>query len=326
MNPQLEAARSETVERLMLTHPSYDASYDRVVRLLKAIAGTDSAVFSVIDGPRQFIKAKEGLDARETERDTSFCTHTIEQTGLMLVPNAHEDERFASNPLVTAENGISFYAGLPVRAPSGLPLGALCVIDSEPHDFPPDQAEALGDLRALLEEVILLRSLSVLDPLTGLNNRRHFEDVVRRDWTRGFAAQAPLAVVMVDIDHFKRYNDHYGHAEGDVCLKAVAVALRDGARRVGDVLARIGGEEFALVLPNVLRADAERLGEKLRAAVAALQLPHAAAPLGRVSLSIGIALVADPQAEPFDSCLQRADQALYTAKAQGRDCAVIAAD
>ncbi len=319
--PAVEALRSEDIERLMLTDPSYDESFDRIVRMAKTLTGADAAAFSVLDGGRQFFKAQEGLAVRETAREVSFCTHAIEQTDLFVIPDAHTDARFADNPLVCAPGGICAYAGLPVRAPSGLPMGALCVINNEPRGFDANIQHSLEDLRGMLEESLMLRSLSIVDSLTGLLNRRHFEDVAQREWRRAFAAQPPVAVLMMDVDFFKKYNDRYGHPAGDVALKKVARALQTAARRVGDVVARIGGEEFAMVLPNTTPEGVHEVAEKIREAIAALAIPHADAPGGIVSASIGGTLVAEP-ADPdtsFAAALKRADEALYAAKAAGRN-------
>lgn len=324
MSPEIEAARSELIERLMLTDPRYDASFDRIVRLLRALTGASAAAFTVLDGGRQFYKAHEGIGVRETPRDVSFCTHTIERTEMLVVPDARLDARFADSPLVSGPGGHCFYAGMPVRAPSGLPLGALCILDPTPRTIDTPEREAILDLTGALEESLMLRSLSILDPLTGLFNRRHFTDTVGREWLRGFAAQVPLALLMIDIDHFKAYNDRYGHAAGDECLRDVAAALRVGARRIGDVLARIGGEEFVLLLPGTGATEALALAERIRAAVVGRRLEHERSPFGRVSLSIGIATVTSTAAETLADAMLRADAALYRAKAAGRDRAVVA--
>ena len=324
----VESLRSQEIERLTLTDPSYDASFDRIVRLAKTLTDADAAAFSVLDGGRQFFKAEQGHAARETPRDVSFCTHTIEQTDLFLVEDAREDPRFADSPLVCGPEGHCFYAGLPVRAPSGLPLGALCVVNKSPRPFGDAEQQALQDLRATLEESLMLRSLSIVDSLTGLFNRRHFEEVAQREWRRAFAAQPPVAVLMMDVDFFKKYNDRYGHPAGDVTLKKVAHALQTGARRVGDVMARIGGEEFAMVLPNTTESGLHEVADNIRTRIAALRIAHADAPGGTVSVSIGGTLVTDPADTKtgFAAALKRADEALYAAKAQGRDRFVLLVD
>lgn len=324
MTPAIEAARSDLIERMALTDPSYDASFDRIVRLLRSITGASAAAFTVLDGGRQFYKAHEGITQRETPRDVSFCTHTIEQPELMVVPDALQDPRFASSPLVNGPHGHRFYAGMPVRAPSGLPLGALCILDRQPRQIGDTERQCIDDLRDALEESLMLRSLAIVDPLTGLFNRRYFEDVASREWTRGLAAQAPLAVCMIDIDHFKKYNDTYGHPAGDACLRSVARCLRQGARRVGDLAARMGGEEFALLLPRISAEQAREAAAQILGLIADSAIEHRASPFGRVTASIGVAMVTDPRTQSLGEALGAADAALYAAKTAGRNTAVLA--
>ena len=322
MTPEVESARSTLIERMMLTDPSYDASFDRIVRIARSATNSAVAAFTVLDGSRLFLKAHEGMSQREAPREGSFCTHAIEQTGLFIVEDTREDQRFAQHPLTCS--GLNFYAGMPICAPSGLPLGTLCVLDQQPHHLDSAQKSTLVDLARSLEESLLLRSLALVDPLTGLFNRRHFEDLVKREWRTGFTAQAPLALMLIDVDHFKRYNDRYGHPAGDRCLRAVADALRSGARRVGDLLARIGGEEFVIVRPRTAATEAREIAEVVRRTVFDLAIPHEDSPLGHVSVSIGVARIADTEAETLDSALQRADDAAYKAKREGRDRVVVA--
>lgn len=168
---------------------------------------------------------------------------------------------------------------------------------------------------AVAERTAALETLARTDALTGLLNRRSFDHSLARLRERG----AAFGLVLTDVDHFKRYNDTLGHHAGDTCLKSVAATLREVAEARGDgsVVARIGGEEFAVLLPSADAGALAQLAEALRGAVAAKQFPHPAAPLGRVSISLGAAL-ARP-AEAGDVLIQRADAALYRAKAEGRD-------
>jgi diguanylate cyclase (GGDEF)-like protein len=173
--------------------------------------------------------------------------------------------------------------------------------------------------RALEEANRRLEVLSTTDPLTGLANRRRFAEVLAAEWRRAQRSDVPLGAVMVDIDHFKLYNDHYGHLAGDACLKRVASALAANVRGPSDVVARYGGEEFSTILPGAGIADALRVGERLRAAVAELGEPHAGMPIGVVTISVGTASTFPaPEGNP-DLLLLAADAALYRAKEQGRN-------
>lgn len=169
-----------------------------------------------------------------------------------------------------------------------------------------------------------LATLSVTDSLTKLANRRHFDDVLRREWARCQRAASGIGVIMLDIDHFKKYNDHYGHQAGDACLTQVAASLQACLRRPGDLVARYGGEEFCVVLPDTDKAHAAHMAEQLRAAIAALALPHAAVPSGAVSISVGVAVIKPSPTAAADGLLKSADAALYRAKAVGRNVVMVA--
>ena len=169
-----------------------------------------------------------------------------------------------------------------------------------------------------------LATLSVTDSLTGLANRRHFDDVLRREWARCQRTGSAIGVIMLDIDHFKKYNDHYGHQAGDACLVQVAASLQGALRRPGDLVARYGGEEFCVVLADVESLDAVQVAEYLRAAIAELHLDHAAAPAGMVTISVGVAVAAPAPTRQADTLLRAADNALYRAKAEGRNLVALA--
>ncbi|NRR31090.1 GGDEF domain-containing protein [Oxalobacteraceae bacterium] len=188
----------------------------------------------------------------------------------------------------------------------------LCRRNQEAHQH----ADELESLNRKLE------TLSTTDGLTGIGNRRHFDEVLASEWSRAARLKQPLALAMLDVDWFKKFNDHYGHQQGDECLRRVALVLAASMCRAGDVVARYGGEEFVFIAPNCDAAQARSLGDKLHKAFATLALPHQASDFGRVTVSIGVAsIVPQPGAMP-DSLVRAADQALYQAKEQGRNRAV----
>jgi diguanylate cyclase (GGDEF)-like protein len=173
-----------------------------------------------------------------------------------------------------------------------------------------------------------LRQQALIDGLTGIANRRAFDDALGREWRRACRSGTPLALLMIDVDHFKRYNDHYGHQAGDQCLRAVAGALAGAARRPADLVARYGGEEFAVILPGCSITDAQMVGEKMRRAVADLHLRHEASDTAsEVTVSIGVSCLnteARPCASDGDgvvagTLIADADTALYRAKTDGRN-------
>jgi diguanylate cyclase (GGDEF)-like protein/PAS domain S-box-containing protein len=169
-----------------------------------------------------------------------------------------------------------------------------------------------------------LERISMSDPLTGIANRRRFDELLEIEWARGVRSGQPLSVILIDVDHFKSLNDHLGHARGDDCMIAIAQALQGISSRCSDLVSRYGGDEFVFLLPETDSAGAERLAEKTRAAIAALTLLNPGAPgVGKVTLSVGLATtIPSLQAAPRQ-LLEDADQAMYAAKRQGRNRVVL---
>lgn len=180
-----------------------------------------------------------------------------------------------------------------------------------------ERRELIERLRQTQEE---LKSLSYLDGLTGVANRRHFDEVLDREWRRARRNKNPLALVMIDLDRFKLFNDSQGHLAGDDCLRSVSRAIRGALKRPGDFVARYGGEEFVVLLPATGLVPAVKVAQAIRLAVRGLEIPHPqGGPSGLVTVSLGLAATdtgspSDPQA-----LLEAADQALYRAKETGRD-------
>lgn len=166
-----------------------------------------------------------------------------------------------------------------------------------------------------------LARLSAIDPLTGLSNRRSFESALQEAWTHGIRRRQPVSLLMIDLDHFKKQNDQYGHPFGDSVLGAVARTLRATLRDDHDTVARYGGEEFVAILPNRLAAEAVVIGERVRAAVRALQLaPGCDGQARGTTVSVGVATAYPITGQRSTDLIEAADAALYQAKARGRDC------
>lgn len=178
---------------------------------------------------------------------------------------------------------------------------------------------------AALEEANLkLMALSTTDGLTGIANRRRFDEMLNHEWSRATRSGQPLALAMLDIDWFKKYNDHYGHQAGDECLRRIATTLASSVCRSGDLVARYGGEEFVFLAPATDGENALALAEKVCAALAAQALPHDQSRFGYVTASIGIAVMIPEQDDTPNTLVKAADDALYLAKEQGRNRAVLA--
>jgi diguanylate cyclase (GGDEF)-like protein len=164
-----------------------------------------------------------------------------------------------------------------------------------------------------------LQMLASLDGLTSISNRRSLDDRFELEWKRALRVQAPLALLMVDIDHFKQFNDFYGHQAGDECLRRVARTIASRVRRPEDLVARYGGEEFAVLLPHTELEGALILAEELRAAILGLVIEHRGSSSGCITVSIGCSVCRPADGGIRSELLQSADAALYKAKQAGRN-------
>lgn len=174
--------------------------------------------------------------------------------------------------------------------------------------------------KELEEKNARLEVLSSLDGLTGLFNRRYFDDNLRKEWKQALRTGTSLSLLIVDIDHFKKFNDHYGHLEGDDCLGKVAQALYEALLRPIDIVARYGGEEFTAILPNTDLEGAEMVARRMMENVARLEIPHPASPVSaRITVSIGATTMIPTNELAATTLLDYADKALYEAKEAGRN-------
>ncbi len=169
-----------------------------------------------------------------------------------------------------------------------------------------------------------METLVVVDALTGIANRRRFDDALATEWRRALRESSKLSLLLIDADHFKRYNDTYGHVRGDNCLKQIAEAALDIVLRPGDLVARYGGEEFAVILPGTDETGAKGLAEDICQAVRNRRLPHEGNAPGIVTISIGCATMVPQRGKTSQDLIEAADQALYRAKGRGRNRVIVA--
>ena len=264
-----------------------------------------------------------------------FGAPTLASTDLLLPADCWALRRGQAHCLDDARTGVACAHVAAEQAPAatwslclpllaqGTPLGLLHVSGDAGTDRDQAQllltsvAEQLGLALVNLQLRDKLRAQSLRDPLTGLHNRRYLDESLPRELTRCLRRGLPLAVLMLDVDHFKSFNDSHGHAAGDALLAAIAHALQDSVRGE-DLACRYGGEEFTIVLVEATRADALRRAEEIRGAVARVTVQHLRQVLGPRTVSIGLAMLPDHGETP-EALLQAADRALYRAKAEGRD-------
>ncbi|MGA2124898.1 MAG: diguanylate cyclase [Xanthobacteraceae bacterium] len=261
----------------------------------------------------------------------------------VLVEDARHDPRFASDPYVEALDCCSLLL-VPILS-HGAPRAMLLLENRLAHGaFTVDRLEAVtliaGQLAVSFDNALLyaslerrvadrttaleeanrrLATLSITDALTGLANRRRFDEVLEAEWQRALRQRGWIGMVLIDVDHFKLFNDRYGHLAGDACLKQVAAALADNARRGIDLVARYGGEEFAIILAGADIDAVRTVAERCRAAVEALAERHAGASRGIVTVSVGIAAATASATMSPAMLVAAADAALYDAKRLGRN-------
>ncbi len=325
-----------------------EKAYDDITDLAALICETSISLVSLIDDGQQRFKSRHGIDAHQAPRAVHFCEQTIARPNVLLVvPDARRDKRFADTPPAVDETQIRFYAGAALVTSDGDPLGTLCVIDHVPRELTENQENALWalsrqvvalvelknavaelkdntaqlrDYQSQLEEYqqrlertnARLRTLSVTDDLTGLNNRFAFEEELSNEFKLARQSGSPLSLLLLDADHFKSYNDEFGHPAGDDALRTIAGYLKESMRTT-DFVARIGGEEFVIILPGTPADKARVLAERCRKV-----LESCACPERPVTVSIGISSL-DGRNIDSDTLISEADQALYHSKATGRN-------
>jgi diguanylate cyclase (GGDEF)-like protein len=180
--------------------------------------------------------------------------------------------------------------------------------------------ETLRDITQQKEAQIALQRLATKDGLTGIANRRSFDEALAAEWQRAQRDQSSLALLLVDVDHFKRYNDTYGHQKGDDCLKRLADAMQEKTFRPADLVARYGGEEFVILMPNTDLDGARMVAERVQQYIHSLGIPHESSEIdGVVSISVGVAVATPTPRHTAEQLLAAADSALYAAKHAGRN-------
>ncbi|WP_250148170.1 sensor domain-containing diguanylate cyclase [Halomonas jincaotanensis] len=314
-----------------------ESAFDDIVEVASLICEAPISVINFIDRDRQWFKSEKGLGVRETPLDISICAHAILQPGLFIIPDTTLDPRFANNPLVTGEPHLRFYAGALLESQDGYPLGTLCVLDYQPRELSERQRFALQALanqvmahlelmQAHREQAELIRELetarhdlakrAATDPLTGLLNRRAFEQRLNQEVALMQRGAPPAALMLIDLDLFKTVNDTLGHQAGDEVLVRFTELCREVFRQA-DVIGRWGGEEFVVMLPRSSVAEAHLAAERLHQILATTAMLDDISPPLYITASIGICSLTG--SSNLDECLQKTDELLYQAKDQGRN-------
>ena len=273
------------------------------------------SAFQYAERTREPLLLSEALKDERFNRDPYF--EGVKQCSMLLLPVLSKGELRA---ILLLENRLSRGAFSSDRLDAvSLIAGQLSVsLDNALLYASLEQkvAERTAALEALNQKLELLSST---DALTGVANRRKFNEAFDAEWLRAKRSQQPVGLILIDIDQFKFYNDYYGHQGGDTCLQMVAQTMGVGLRAGSDLIARYGGEEFVLLLPNTDLDGTQVVAERIRAAVEAKAEPHLKSNLGIVTISVGITSFVPTQDGKPSRCIEVADRALYQAKRSGRN-------
>jgi two-component system chemotaxis family response regulator WspR len=301
----------------------------------RMLEGESDIIFHYCDDPNQAIKRATEIEATIILQDlvmpdidgmtlVRFYRANLDTRNIPIIVLSSKDDPQVKSDAFT--NGANDYL---VKLPDKIELLARIRAHSRSYltQLERDAAfHALREMQKQLEESNReLQRLSSLDGLTGLANRRHFDEELEKEWRRAQRADLPLSLILIDIDHFKLYNDTYGHLAGDECLQQVARALKETIVRPADLIARYGGEEFVVILPETRAEGACVVAENLRKNITALQRAHSASATSEhVSISLGVAEADFASMTCLEDLIERADKGLYDAKESGRNCHQVA--
>ncbi|MDB5933495.1 MAG: wspR [Massilia sp.] len=305
----------EAVRRMLSEQPDIEFHYvtDPAVAVATARQLQPTVILQDLVMP-----AVDGFSLIREYRDDHALRHVP-----VIVLSARDDPKLKAHSFAVGANDYV------VKLPDRLELLARIRYHSAGYISRLQRDEAFQFLRAsqknLADANIELQKLAALDSLTGIANRRRFDEVLRAEWQRGKRDKKPLSLLMCDIDCFKLYNDTFGHLAGDLCLKKAAAVLTEHLKRPADVAARYGGEEFAIVLPDTAIDGALLIANACRAHIEQLAIENPQSPGGFITMSIGVASVVPSQEGSAEALLGIADKALYVAKNDGRNQVVVAA-
>ena len=309
--------RVAALRRLDVLDTAVEEPFEKIVTLVRTVLAVPVATVTLVDRDRQWFKARRGMEQSETPRAVSFCTHTIQQRDPLIIENALDDPRFAESPLVVGPPYVRSYAGIPLRTPEGYNVGALCAMDTRPRRFSPADIAILSNFANIVCDELELRLIAQVDHLTGALTRRGFVDQAQREMERTLRYGRASSLIMIDVDHFKRVNDTYGHSIGDQVLKQIA-SLAETTLRPCDLFGRLGGEEFALLMPETSGAAALVVAERLRNTIAEHPMTLHGGGTIHVTASFGVAELS-ASFNTLTAWLERADTMLYAAKSGGRN-------
>ncbi|MBT9385775.1 sensor domain-containing diguanylate cyclase [Pseudooceanicola sp. CBS1P-1] len=297
--------------------PPRDAPFEQIVELARLVLDVPFAEIRLNERSRDWLRATSGITLPGGISGDRFCTLTLAGSDPLVVRDSKLDPRFRGPPAHVGPPGGRAGLGVPLHRADGRPLGVICAYDIHPRSFSGQEVEIMQNLAAIVLKELELLELADSDGLTGAMSRRAWMAAATRQLAVARQKGSPLALVMLDIDHFKQVNDTHGHGTGDLVLRELVRRCR-ARLRPGDLFGRIGGEEFAVLLPGRDAEAARRCAERLRGGIAETAFEDPARGLRlSVTASLGVCLVPDHAA--LAEGLAAADEALYRAKRDGRN-------
>jgi diguanylate cyclase (GGDEF)-like protein len=282
--PKTESLRLKSVNALDIANNRPEEVFDSVVRLAAHRAGTPFAAFTVIGAEAQLFKATYGFNLQASRRSESFCNHTIQGSQILVVEDAAADPRFCDIPLVSKEPCIRFYAGIPVRSPSGFNVGTLCVVDRVRRGLEQEARQDLRDLAHIIETELLVRSMALRDHPTGFYNRDTFRRLADNTWRQARSAGVDVSMIIVSLDELRQAG--HNAAENDALLRRISQCIRWTCNGTEYILSRDLPNRFSLLVLDEDGNNIKLLAESLRANLEHACLPHAATS-SKVMINVG---------------------------------------
>ena len=321
--PANEPERLASLDACGIMDTPREERFDRLTRLAKKLYHADVSFLGFIDHEQQWMKSvTSNLIGPFIGRKQSVCQLIISTGEPLVIGDIQTDERFDGHPVVPMIP-LHFYAGVPLMATPDLAIGSLCIMREKPGIEADFDIAPLQALAAIAIDELELRSLNRdlnrmtrVDALTGLTNRRGFDEALERAQVRCRRTGESLAVMMIDIDYFKALNDSFGHQGGDVALQAIGALMSAAFIRKDDTIARYGGEEFAAILTGSDVTGAMLVAERVRQALSKAAIPHPKT--GSLTVSIGVTARPGTNIDG-EQMIAEADAALYEAKRRGRN-------
>jgi len=320
--PKNETLRQAALERLQLVGVPQQESFDRVASLARRLIGMPLSAVLLMDADRLTLRAQSGFSGKlEAAQLAQFLLPLLETGKQTVIEDLRLSPAFAKHTLVNCVGGMRLLFAAPIMSPALEPVGLVIAADTRVRRASGDETGLLADLALFIERELVLRSLLRTDPLTGLYNRLHYEVEIEREWRRSTRSKSPLAALLINVDGMSDFNDTYGAERGDAALRRVAEHLGQRFLRSSDLLVRLQGDEFLIVLPETGAQAAAVLAEEIRTLVQRLEITHPYSVSRYLSVSIGCAATASEAEfeQGAKGLLGRCRNNLEIAKADGRN-------